>query len=413
MSKKLKIGLFGFGCVGQGLYDIFEANPSFNAEVVKIVVKDRNKPRRLPASAFTFDKEDILNNPDINVVVELINDADEAYEIVKSALQSGKHVVTANKKMLAQHLEELYHLQREKNVSLLYEASACGSIPIIRNLEEYYDNELLNGLSGIFNGSSNYILSKVSRGGTDYATALKEAQEIGFAELDPTLDVEGFDAKFKLCILAAHAFGIFVKPEEVFNFGISTLQSFDLRFAREKGARIKLQCQAVKLGNDQLGLIVMPALVHADHYLYHVEQEYNGVIVEAAFADRQFFSGKGAGGHPTGSAVLSDISALLYDYRYGYRKASLTQRPEFTNDLEIEVYLRYSNPGLPGRLRIQDVSERYSGNGAYYIIGYVPLQALAANRDLLIQENAALLATGKLRLAHVAAPVEDVQVAVV
>jgi homoserine dehydrogenase len=179
-------------------------------------------------------KIEILNNPEINVVVELIDDADEAYHIVKYALQQGKHVVTANKKMLANHLYELTELQQKHNVSLLYEASACGSIPIIRTLEEYYDNELLYSVSGIFNGTSNFILTKTIFENLSYADALKKAQDLGFAESDPTNDVEGYDAKFKAVVLAAHAFGLFAKQEEVFNIGINTIAVDDIRYAKRK-----------------------------------------------------------------------------------------------------------------------------------------------------------------------------------
>jgi homoserine dehydrogenase len=151
MSKKLKIGLFGFGCVGQGLYHVLNNSTGFKADIVKIAVKNKNKERTVGAELITYDKWEILNNPEIDVIVELIDDADEAFHIVCEALKKGKHVVTANKKLLATHLEELYRLQKENNVSLLYEASACGSIPIIRSLEEYFDNEELEKVSGIFN----------------------------------------------------------------------------------------------------------------------------------------------------------------------------------------------------------------------------------------------------------------------
>ena len=141
MAKKLNIGLFGFGCVGQGLYHVLNNSKGFKADIVKIAVKNKNKQRPLDANIFTFDKQEILDNPEINVIVELIDDADEAFKIVSYALSKGKHVVTANKKMVAQHLKELYDLQHKHNVSLLYESSSCGSIPIIRTLEEYFDNE--------------------------------------------------------------------------------------------------------------------------------------------------------------------------------------------------------------------------------------------------------------------------------
>ena len=166
--RHLRLGLFGFGCVGQGLYHVLDETPGIKAEIKKICVKHKNKPRPLSEDLFTFDASDLLNDPEIDVVVELIDDANAAFEIVRTALQNGKAVVTANKKMLAEHLEEIYDLQRQYGKPVLYEGSVCGSIPIIRNLEEYYDNDLLTGIEGIFNGSTNYILTKVFEERTSY-----------------------------------------------------------------------------------------------------------------------------------------------------------------------------------------------------------------------------------------------------
>jgi homoserine dehydrogenase len=194
MSKRLTIGLFGFGVVGQGLHDIISTK-DLNIEIRKIAIKNPDKVRSLPETLFTTDGNVILNDPQINTIIELINDADAAYEIVTRALKSGKNVVSANKKMIAEHLDELVELQQKYGSSLLYEGSVCGSIPIIRNLEEYYDNELLHSISGIFNGSSNFILSKIANEGLEYAEALKQAQDLGFAEKDPILDVGGYDPK--------------------------------------------------------------------------------------------------------------------------------------------------------------------------------------------------------------------------
>src|ERR1700760_4492563 len=233
MRKKLTIGLFGFGVVGQGLYDIIRTK-NLNIEIVKICIKNPEKERSLPSHLFTTDKEELLNNPEINTIVELINDTEAAFEIVSRALSTGKNVVSASKKMIALHLNELIALQHKYGTSLLYEGAVCGSIPIIRNLEEYYDNELLHSISGIFNGSSNYILSKGFNEKMDYDTALLQAQDLGFAETDPTLDVGGFDAKYKLIIAAAHAYGVIVKPEEVLNIGIQNLSPFDIQYAQEK-----------------------------------------------------------------------------------------------------------------------------------------------------------------------------------
>ncbi len=392
---QLKIGLFGFGCVGQGLYDILNQNEGFRAEVVSICVKDRTKPRKLDESYFTYDKNDILDNPEINLVVELINNADEAYEIVTTALRQRKIVVTANKKMLAEHLEELVALQEEYQTPLLYEASVCGSIPIIRNLEEYYDNELLHSVCGIINGSSNYILSKVFNEGLTYSTALRQAQDLGFAETDPTLDVGGFDALNKLCILIMHAYGLFVKPEEVFNYGIGSLSAHDFQFAREKGLKIKLLARVEKVNEDSITAFVIPQLVPREDYLFNVENEYNGVTVQAAFADKQFFMGKGAGGHPTGSAVLSDISASRYQYKYEYKKLARHRALHYTTDVRLEVYLRYHDETDLGLLQFEHIAEQYIGRSFHYVIGEVSLAHLLSIKQELASRDIFIASTGR------------------
>src|SRR5471030_1913240 len=375
MSKKLNIGLFGFGVVGQGLYDIIKTK-NLNLEIVKIAIKNKYKQRTLASNLFTDDKDEILNNPDINTVVELINDTEAAFDIVSRALISGKNVVSSSKKMIAIYLYELIALQHKHGTSLLYEGAVCGSIPIIRNLEEYYDNELLHSISGIFNGSSNYILSKGYLEGLDYDTALKQAQDLGFAETDPTMDVGGFDAKFKLIIAAAHAYGVVVKPEEVLNIGIQNLSANDIQYGREKNLKIKLVPVAKELDNGHVTLFVLPKLVNEKEFLYNVEYEYNGVIVQAAFAYQQFFFGKGAGGHPTGSAVLSDIAALRYGYQYEYKKAKESKGLNFTNNIELNVYLRYENEELIELLNFKHIEERYYSGAYKYVIGKLNLQSL-------------------------------------
>ena len=179
MSKKLNIGLFGFGCVGEGLYEVLNKSNLLNAEIKSIVVKSEGKERSLDSSFFSYDSDVILDDPEINTVVELIDDAEAAYAIVKKAFEKGKNVVSANKKLIAEHLEELIGIAKERNLSFLYEASVCASIPIIRNLEEYYNNDSLSGIQGICNGTTNYILTQTNYG-KDYKTALKEAQDLGY-----------------------------------------------------------------------------------------------------------------------------------------------------------------------------------------------------------------------------------------
>lgn len=387
MAKKLTIGLFGFGVVGQGLYDIISTK-DLNLEIKKIVIKNPEKDRTLPASLFSTDAADILNDPEINTVIELINDADAAYHIVTTALRSGKNVVSANKKLIAEHLKELVQLQEEFGSSFLYEGAVCGSIPIIRNLEEYYDNELLHSISGIFNGSSNYILSKIANESLSYADALKQAQNLGFAELDPLLDVGGYDAKYKLVIAAAHAYGKFVKPEDVLNIGIQHFSEADLAFASEHQFKIKLVPTAIKSEDAELLLYVLPKLVPPTEFLYNVENEYNAVSVKAAFADQQLFYGKGAGGHPTGSAVLSDIAALRYDYKYEYKKYHQQTSLNVNNEEVLEVYLRYSSPELIGQLNFQYVSEQHQSPGHNYILGGIKISELIAGKDLIDADGA-------------------------
>ncbi|POY36034.1 homoserine dehydrogenase [Solitalea longa] len=389
MSKKIKLGLFGFGCVGQGLYNVLNQTEGIKAEILKICIKNADKKRALPAEYFTVEKNEILFNDDINVVVEMIDDAEAAFEIVKTALQNGKAVVTANKKMIADHFVELYELQQQYNVPLLYEASACASIPIIRNLEEYYDNDLLGAVEGIFNGSTNYILTKIFKDNIDFATALKQAQDIGFAETDPTLDVEAYDPKYKLCIILAHTFGLFVKPEEVFNYGIQNLSTFDIQYANEKGYKIKLVAFCRKVDN-KIVAGVLPRFIKPENKLYNIENEYNGILVESAFTESQFFAGKGAGSNPTGSAVLSDISALTYNYKYEYKKHNRGAKVELTDNFSVDLYVRYSTANPIDTKLFSKIKESYANTDSAYVVGTINFSDLRKS-DLLKRKDINLI----------------------
>src|SRR5512133_687104 len=394
-QEKLRIGLFGYGCVGQGLHDVLNSSKGFKADIVKICVKDRTKKRRISMDHFTYDKNDMLNDPSINLVVELIDDADEAFSIVTTAIKSGKNVVSANKMMIAKHFKELVDLQAKYKVSMLYEASAGASIPIIRNLEEYYDNELLYSLRGILNGTTNYILTKMHNEGLPYDEALKQAQEKGFAESDPTLDVDGWDAKYKLCIITGHAYGLFLNPDEVFHYGIRNISEFDIQYAREKGYKIKLVPYVGKTSDDTITSFVLPRFISSDKYLYNVDNEYNGVITEAAFADKQFFSGKGAGGHATGSAVLSDISANSYGYKYEYKKFQQGTVTSYTRNHKLEIYLRYTNEKDRELFGFEEVSEYFSGRFNKYVVGIVNLEKLYSIREQLRNKDVFIVNTGR------------------
>ncbi|MDZ4846654.1 MAG: homoserine dehydrogenase [Chitinophagales bacterium] len=370
----INLGIFGFGVVGQGLYRILNQTQGIQATVKKICIKHPRKQRPIDKKYFTTDRLDILDNPEINVVVELIDDADAAYQIVSAALKRGKGVVSASKKMIAQHLPELFELQKKYNAPFLYEAAVCASIPIIRNLEEYYDNDLLKSVEGIINGTTNYILSKLHSGNVSYAAALKEAQDNGFAESDPTHDVEGHDAKFKLCIILLHSFGLFAKPEQIFNYGITHINEFDINFAKQRGHKIKLiaRCRQEKNG---VSAFVLPKFVNSNSRLTSIDEEYNGVVVESAFSENQVFIGKGAGGNPTGSAVLSDISALTYDYKYEYKKLHQQKGTALTENIPLEVYVRYNNRDSIKPKDFSNIRERYESDSFNYLIGTTTLAA--------------------------------------
>lgn len=340
-QKKLTIGLFGFGVVGEGLYKVLQQTPSLNAQIKQVCIKHPQKQRQAPNELFTTSAKSLLEDPEINVIVELVNDADAAFQIVSCALRKGKAVVSANKKLIAENQEILLALQREFDVPFLYEAAVCASIPIIRNLEEYYDNDLLHGISGIVNGSTNYILSKVFEEGLDFDAALRQAQDEGFAETNPAADVNGFDAVNKLAILLTHAYGILTVPGKLIFSGIQNLKPEDAIYAKEKGFAIKLVAQAKKLNSGRVAAFVLPQFVNRESQLYNVRQEYNGVIIESSFADKQFFYGKGAGSFPTASAVLSDISALRYDYRYEYKKLTNQREGVLSNDYSLHVYVSF------------------------------------------------------------------------
>ena len=381
MKKEINIGLFGFGSVGRGLYDVLGAVESKDIKIKRICVRDITKDRGVVAD-FTDSADDIFADPEINMIVELIDDAEAAYGIVRRSLEQHLPVVSGNKKMLAYHLPELIELGKKTATPFLYDASACGSIPVIRNLEEYYDNDLLVSVKGILNGSSNFVLSKIFNENMDYASALKLAQELGFAESDPSLDFDGWDSLFKLVILTIHAFGIYVAPEQIFRYGISTMNDADIRFAEEKQRRIKLVAHVEKI-DDRLIMCVVPQLISRNKYIYSVEDEFNGVVIKGLFYDKQFMFGRGAGGHPTGSAVLSDITACAYNYRYEYKKRNDSVLPKYTTDHTFRIYFRYKSAEQRNLLNFLKIREQYTSDEYNYIIGDVTLTNLKAHQEEL------------------------------
>jgi homoserine dehydrogenase len=379
-DKKLVIGLFGFGVVGEGLYNVLKQTPSLKAEIRRVCIKHPNKKRNAPDELFTTEKDALLFDKEINVIVEVIDDANAAFDIVKTALTNGKAVVSASKKMIAEHLPEILQLQKETGLPFLCESAACASIPVIRNLEEYYDNDLLHSIKAIVNGSTNFILTKMFEDKLDYNEALLLAQQLGFAESNPALDVEGYDAVNKWTFLLTHAYGIVEQANNILFTGIQNIQLTDASVAKEKNYDIKLVAQAQKLKDGKVAAFVLPQFVTHDDHLSFVKNEYNGVVIESGFADKQFFYGKGAGSFPTASAVLSDISALRYDYRYEYKKLYHHTPGQLTNDFYLKVYVSFNQLNDVPKEEFEWIEEWHGGQDRSYLIGVIHFKKLADNK---------------------------------
>lgn len=376
MHKELTIGLFGFGVVGEGLYKVLQQTPSLRASIKKICIRNPEKKRNAPAELFTTDRDLLLQDETINVIVEVIDDADAAFQIVSTALKGGKAVVSASKKMIAEHLADLLKIQQQTEQPFLYEASACASIPVIRNLEEYYDNDLLHSIQAIVNGSTNFILTRMFEDHLDFREALMLAQQLGFAESNPKLDVEGYDALNKWTLLLTHAYGIISRPEKITFSGIQNIKQSDARVAKEKHFHIKLVAQAKKLVNGKVAAFVLPQFVKEEDHLSFVKNEYNGVVIESGFADKQFFYGKGAGSFPTASAVLSDISALRYQYRYEYKKLYHHKPLELTDEFYVRAYLSFDDLKYIPREKFEWIEEWHANEDRKYLVGVLAFRAL-------------------------------------
>jgi homoserine dehydrogenase len=390
--KQLTIGLFGFGVVGEGLYKVLQQTPSLKASIKKVCIKNPGKKRNAPESLFTTNKDELLNDPEINVIVEVIDDSKAAFEIVSAALQNNKDVVSASKKMIAENLKALLELQQQTERSFLYEAAACASIPVIRNLEEYYDNDLLHSIKAIVNGSTNFILTKIFEERLDFKQALMLAQQQGFAESDPRLDVEGYDAVNKWTFLLTHAYGIVEPINHILFNGIQHIHSADAIVAKSKNQQIKLVAEAKKLENCKVAAFVLPQFVKQDDHLAFVKNEYNGVVIESGFADKQFFYGKGAGSFPTASAVLSDISALRYRYKYEYKKLYHHKPHELSNDFFLRVYVSFDDLKYIPRERFEWIEEWHSEEERKYLVGVISYKELKEN-DWWKENNTSLILT--------------------
>lgn len=319
--KTVKVGLLGFGNVGTGTYQTLDMNKdhikgtsNVNIEITKVLVSDVTKKRSIetPNGLLTDNVEDIISNPEIDIVVEVLGGIEPASTYMLKALENGKHVVTANKAAVAANYQKLLDAAKANHVQLKLEACVAGGIPILHPLTTVLMANQFDEILGILNGTTNYILTQMTEFGLDYADVLKVAQEKGFAEADPTADVEGFDAANKLSILMALAFNKYVHPDEIPTEGISKITKDDIDKAAEKGCKIKLIASATKDGDD-IKFSVKPMELPLSHPLASVSNEFNAVFVKGNAVDELMFYGKGAGPLPTGSAVMGDVLMVARD----------------------------------------------------------------------------------------------------
>ena len=381
-TRPLGVGLAGFGTVGSGLARLLEDNADIirrrtgrDVIIRAVLVRDAHKAREVPLPAgatLTTDPARLVNDPEIDVLVELMGGIDAARSIISAALEHGKHVVTANKALLAEDGLALFRLARKKRRILRYEASVAGAIPVVEALKESLVGNRIESLMGILNGTSNYILSEMTSSGVEFDEALRQAQELGFAEADPTLDIDGHDAAHKLVLLIRLAWGVDYPYAALAVRGIRGMAALDIRFAREFGYRIKLIGQA-RLAQAEDGAPagvrleagVFPALVHHTYLLARVGGAYNALRVDANAAGPLFFHGRGAGSLPTAGAVLADLMAVAREERpnnTGFAEGELERAaivpPE---DWRSPYYVRVMVEDTPGVLR--DISGCMAAEG--------------------------------------------------
>ncbi len=376
MNNKKRVALFGFGCVGQGLYEIFQQQQSLPFIITKVCVKDKTKKRALSDDTLVYDKNEVLKDDTVDIIVEAINDDAEALSITKEALAANKIVISASKKMLAENLQALTTLESQTKGALLYESSTCGSIPVLRTLQDYFNGISTDSITGILNGSSNFILSKIFNENLPYETALKEAQALGFAETDPTLDVGGYDASHKLKLLAYHGFKAHIALRQIFKFGINGITKAEIDLARSKNAKIKQVAVIRKVGEEKILPLVMPALVLENSPLFSVENENNAVLLDNRFTGKQLLQGKGAGSLPTGWAVFADLIAACSGYRYNHPELSVEREINIALDMILPVYLKCTSDEVMKKLEFK-VEEDLSNTTKFRLVkGYVALNKL-------------------------------------
>ncbi len=309
--KSLKVGIIGFGTVGTGVYKVLQSFP--NIEIKKIAVKNITKKRNIDnfdTTLLTQDPYEIVNNPEINIVIEVAGGVTPTFDILTAAIKNKKHIVTANKELLAKKGSELFQLAKENKVIILYEAAVAGGIPIIMPIKTILCANKITKIAAILNGTTNYILTKMAEKELSYETALKQAQELGYAETDPTGDVEGYDAAYKIAILSTISFNKKVDINKIYREGITKITAQDIKSAKELGYTIKLIAMGQVLENGKIDVRVHPMLVAKKHLLAKVKNATNSIMLTGHPVGDLIFTGAGAGAQPTASSVVGDLLVL-------------------------------------------------------------------------------------------------------
>jgi homoserine dehydrogenase len=392
-TTKLKIGLFGFGVVGQGFYQLAKLRAPDKIDIIQVAVKNPEKDRSIPISEFTFNYKELLNNPSLQLVVEAIDDELAAYDIVKSALERGISVVSANKKLLANHLNEFIEISNQSGAKLLYEAAAAAAIPIIGLLDTYFKEEPIKRVDGIVNGTTNFILTKMQQERVTFIEALKEAQTLGFAESNPSSDVDGYDASYKITLLTAQAFGILVEPNEVIRYGIRFISEDDILESIEANKIIKLIATAM-LTDAGLIVTVLPTLLDVSNNLASISAEFNAINLEAEDSGKHFFVGKGAGALPTGASILKDVLQIS-NKKYLYSKLAVL--PIEINPVSYQLELIISHPSA---LKIEDfkiTEQQQLLNGKTKSKGWIKLNVLKQYLPMFEAQEIGILSTGNYK----------------
>lgn len=373
----LRIGLFGYGVVGSGFDRL--VGKRTDAVIRKVAVKHPFLHPEIESARLVHNMFDILHDDDIDVVVEAIDDADAAFDILKQALQHGKPVVSANKKMIAEHLPEIIRLQKRFHTPVLYEAACCAGIPVVRTLEDYFPAELTRSFKGIINGSTNYMLTAMERYRFRFDHALQLAQEAGFAERDASLDVEGKDAAYKLSIIIRHLWGKYLAPEQITHTGIQNILPQDLRLAERLNGLVKLIARTERLEDGDVSATILPTLLLKSDTLYNTAHEYNGVVLEDMDGNEQFLYGKGSGAGPTAYGLWADVKAVQRKYAYRYTQVAVPAQATVA-EKEISVHL-----SIPIGMVLPDafgaLLKEYTADSRYcYFAGRVKLSLLAGSK---------------------------------